>query len=84
MYRALDFLLAQGLVHRLSSLNAFVGCSRPGHAGSGQFLICQCCGNAAELNDTGVERAITRSATAYGFDVNQRTVEISGVCPECR
>lgn len=84
VYRALDFLLEQGLVHRLSSLNAFVGCSRPGHAGSGQFLICQSCGNAAELNDGGVERAITRSATAHGFDINRPTVEISGVCPECR
>ena len=84
VYRALEFLLEQGLVHRLSSLNAFVGCSRPGHAGSGQFLICQSCGNAAELNDSGVERAITRSAASQGFDVERHTVEISGVCPDCR
>jgi Fur family zinc uptake transcriptional regulator len=84
VYRALEFLLEQGLVHRLSSLNAFVGCSRPGHTGSGQFLICRSCGNAAELNDGGVERAITRSAASQGFDVDRHTVEISGVCPECR
>jgi len=84
VYRALEFLLEQGLVHRLSSLNAFVGCSRPGHTGSGQFLICKTCGNAAELNDSGVERAITRSALSQGFDAVQHTVEISGVCPECR
>ncbi len=83
VYRALEFLLEQGLVHRLSSLNAFVGCSRPGHAGSGQFLICQSCGNAAELNDGGVERAITRSAASQGFAVHGHTVEISGVCPDC-
>lgn len=84
VYRALEFLLEQGLVHRLSSLNAFVGCSRPGHTGSGQFLICRSCGNAAELNDSGVERAITRSAASQGFEINQHTVEVSGVCPECR
>jgi Fur family zinc uptake transcriptional regulator len=84
VYRALEFLVEQGLVHRLSSLNAFVGCSRPGHTGSGQFLICQSCGNAAELNDGGVERAITRSAASQGFDVDRHTVEISGVCPDCR
>jgi len=84
VYRALEFLLEQGLVHRLSSLNAFVGCSRPGHTGSGQFLICKTCGNAAELNDSGVERAITRSALSQGFDAVRHTVEISGVCPECR
>ena len=84
VYRALEFLLEQGLVHRLSSLNAFVGCSRPGHAGSGQFLICQACGNAAELDDSNVERAIARSALSQDFDVLRHTVEISGVCRECR
>jgi len=83
VYRALEFLLEQGLMHRISSLNAFVGCRRPGHAGSGQFLICRSCGNAAELNDDGVERAITRSATSRGFAVHGHTVEISGVCPDC-
>jgi Fur family transcriptional regulator, zinc uptake regulator len=84
VYRALEFLLEQGLVHRLASLNAFVGCSRPGHAGSGQFLICRSCGNAAELNDRGVERAIARSAASQGFAVHRHSVEISGVCPDCR
>lgn len=84
VYRALDFLLEQGLVHRLSSLNAVVGCSRPGHAGAGQFLICRSCGNAAEVNDGGIERAITRSAASQGFTVDTHTVEITGVCPDCR
>ncbi len=84
VYRALEFLLEQGLAHRLSSLNAFVGCSRPGHAGSGQFLICRSCGNTAELNDSGVERAISRSAASQGFAVHRHSVEISGVCPDCR
>ena len=84
VYRALEFLLEQGLVHRLSSLNAFVGCSRPGHAGSGQFLICRTCGNAAELNDSGVERAITRRVASQGFAVHGHTVEISAVRPDCR
>ena len=40
VYRALEFLLTHGLVHRLSSLNAFIGCTRPGHPGAGQFLLC--------------------------------------------
>ena len=84
VYRALEFLLEQGLVHRLSSLNAYVGCSRPGHAGSGQFLICERCGNAAEIDDPEVARAIGRSAGAHGFEAGRHTVEISGVCPECR
>ena len=84
VYRALEFLLTHGLVHRLSSLNAFIGCHRPGHPGAGQFLLCTGCGTAAELNDTGIERAIERSSAAEGFTSHVHTVEISGLCPHCR
>ena len=84
VYRALEFLLTHGLVHRLSSLNAFVGCTRPGHPGAGQFLLCTSCGTAAELNDARIERAIERSAEAEGFTSQVHTVEISGLCPHCR
>ena len=84
VYRALEFLLTHGLVHRLSSLNAFIGCTRPGHPGAGQFLLCTACGTAAELNDASIERAIERSADAEGFTSHEHTVEISGLCPHCR
>ena len=84
VYRALEFLLTHGLVHRLSSLNAFIGCHRPGHAGAGQFLLCTACGTAAELNDAGIERAIEHSAAAENFTSHVHTVEISGLCPHCR
>ena len=73
-----------GLVHRLSSLNAFIGCTSPGHSGAGQFLLCTACGTAAELNDAAVERAIKRSVAAEGFASQAHTVEISGTCPHCR
>ncbi len=83
VYRGLEFLLEQGLVHRISSLNAFVGCSRPGHAGPGQFLICEACGIAAEVNDSGLEAAIDNAADSAGFSASGHTVEISGRCPNC-
>ncbi len=84
VYRALDFLLAQGLVHRIASLNAFVGCADPAAAHAGQFLICRDCGAAAELHDRRVNRAISRGAAEVGFVVEERTVEVSGICPACR
>ena len=84
VYRALEFLLTHGLVHRLSSLNAFIGCPRPGHPGAGQFLLCTACGTAAELNDASIERVIERSAAAEGFASHVHTIEISGLCPNCR
>ena len=84
VYRALDFLLDQGLVHRLASRNAFVGCAHPGHDGPVQFLICQRCGNVAELDDPGISAAIAGAARARGFASARHTVEVSGTCPDCQ
>jgi Fur family transcriptional regulator, zinc uptake regulator len=84
VYRALEFLLEHGLVHRLASLNAFAGCSNPGHAGHGQFLICTLCGSAVELNDPQINQTIQEAATRRGFVPASHTVEIAGVCPNCR
>jgi len=84
VYRALDFLLDNGLVHRITSRNAFVGCNRPGHSAAGQFLICEACGAAAEVNDARLEQAIGSTAESAGFAASDHTVEISGRCPNCR
>ncbi|MCB1742978.1 MAG: transcriptional repressor [Gammaproteobacteria bacterium] len=84
VYRSLDFLQEQGLVHRIASLNAFIGCEQPGHAGSGQFLICHDCGTAVELTDPAIEQAIRASAEKRQFTAEMHNVEVSGVCPNCR
>jgi len=83
VYRALDFLAAEGLVHRIESLNAFVGCIDPRTPHRGQFLICHGCGAAAELEDPRVEAAIEASAVDVGFQVASRTIEVMGLCPNC-
>ena len=84
VYRALDFLLDQGLVHRIESLNAYVGCANPGRDHVGQFLICDDCGSAAELRSHDIDKAIARGATKHGFLVQRSTVEAHGLCPSCR
>ncbi len=84
VYRALDFLQEQGFVHRLASLNAYVGCAHPGTPHAGQFLICQSCRELAELTDPGVAAAIEQSSQAAGFDAQRQTVEIHGICPRCQ
>ncbi len=84
VYRALEFLLEQGLVHRIESLNAFVGCPEPSESHSGQFLICRDCGAAAEMDDRAIDRAISAQAAACGFAVEGKTVEVRGLCPACR
>jgi len=83
VYRALDFLQTHGLVHRIESLNAFVGCADPGDPHAGQFLVCERCGDATELDDPEVDAAIRAAAARRGFAVARPTVEVSGTCPRC-
>jgi Fur family zinc uptake transcriptional regulator len=84
VYRALDFLLAQGLIHRVERLNAFVGChDEAAHAHAAQFLICRSCGQATEIEDKAVEAAITAATAAAGFKPARTTVEVEGVCGRC-
>jgi len=83
VYRALDFLLDHGLVHRIESLNAFVGCAHPGHGHDGQFLICTNCRAASEIDDRSLGDAAARSARRAGFHLRRRTIELQGLCSRC-
>ena len=83
VYRALEFLQETGLVHRLDTLNAFIGCASPESPHAAQFLICTDCGLAAEVSDPTVNRALAAQAAKLGFHVSAQTVEISGLCEQC-
>ncbi|MES9812367.1 MAG: Fur family transcriptional regulator [Candidatus Thiodiazotropha sp.] len=83
VYRSLDFLLGNGLIHRINSLNAFVGCDHPGLEHTAQFFICRGCGQAAELDDAKIESAIADHATRIGFSIERRSIEITGICTHC-
>lgn len=82
VYRALDFLLEQGLAHRIESENAFVPCSHPGHQCEVQFLICSKCHCVAELD--GTTSPALKEANKMGFEVSRSVIEISGLCATCR
>jgi Fur family zinc uptake transcriptional regulator len=86
VYRALEFLQAHGLVHRLASHSRFVACDHPEDGShGGLFFVCQRCGNALEWNDARVARAVLRSAREAGFRVAGEVLpEVEGTCPECR
>ncbi|SLN59093.1 Fur family transcriptional regulator [Oceanibacterium hippocampi] len=83
VYRALDFLMENALVHRLASLNAFVACRGGGHEHGAQFLICAECGNVGELASDRVDRAIDAAAASASFRVVQPIIEVTGVCGDC-
>ena len=85
VYRALNFLREQGLVHRIESRNAFVACVN-NHAGSDLvvFLICDRCGEVGEASATVIADNLKAAARGAGFAPNTSVIEISGVCANCR
>lgn len=84
VYRALEFLLGQGLIHRIESLNAYAGCVRPEVDHAGQFLVCRQCGCVGELCDDRIARELAESAARCGFQVERQSIELSGLCPHCQ
>ncbi|MCH7822082.1 MAG: transcriptional repressor [Proteobacteria bacterium] len=84
VYRALEFLIEAGLVHRLDSLNAFIGCPDPGRMHTGQFLICRDCRTVTELADSDIEGLVAEKAKQLGFTAVRQILEIEGLCKRCR
>lgn len=83
VYRALEFLQSQGLVHRLETNNAYIACAHPTPGHDAQFAICDRCGASTELpiHDNSSTLAI---AEKRGFHVRTILVELRGICPICR
>ena len=84
VYRALDFLLQNGLVHKIESLNAYVGCDQPEHNHPGQFLICLSCQQILELDDKEISTTIARQAVKNNFTITDQTIELKGYCSSCK
>ena len=82
-YRALEFLVENGLAHRVRRLNAFAACMRPGEDHAPVFLICRACGAVAEAGADEVRSALLDAAARHNFTVERATVEALGLCPRC-
>jgi len=83
VYRALDFLIAHGFVHRIESKNAFVACCEVGVPHHSQFLICDRCGATVEIPGDELADQLSHSAPANGFEVHRQVIELSGLCALC-
>lgn len=84
VYRALDFLQEGGLVHRIASLNAYIGCCSPSQTHQSHFLICRACDSTVELATPVISAAIQEAAQQAGFKAENECVEIIGLCPNCQ
>lgn len=83
IYRALDFLTAHGLVHKIESRNAFVACSHAHDGTPAALLVCETCGLVAELDAEAAVRDLKVAAAAQGFATRRAVIELSGRCASC-
>jgi Fur family zinc uptake transcriptional regulator len=83
VYRALEFLMQQGLVSKIESQNAYIPCAHPERSHICLFFLCGGCGDSVELEDRRLERLITENATQLGFRAARHVVEVEGTCQRC-
>jgi Fur family zinc uptake transcriptional regulator len=84
VYRALEFLLAHKLIHKVETSSAFIACVDIEHPHESQFMICDDCGATEELHDEDIVRSLRRLGERRGFAVERQIVEAHGLCPACR
>ena len=83
-YRALDFLVDNGLAHRVQRLNAFAACTQPSKQHRPVFLICKECEQVAEADAGDVQDALSDAAAKVDFAIERFNVEVLGLCPTCQ
>ena len=84
VYRALDFLLEQGLVHRLATNNTYLACAHPQHPHAAVFLVCSHCGHTQEVHTASVIDQLRQQADEFDFAITHASVEVTGLCSHCR
>ncbi|HEV3430812.1 MAG TPA: Fur family transcriptional regulator [Paraburkholderia sp.] len=84
VYRALDFLLSAGLIHRIESINAFAVCHDLTQCQHGILVVCQQCGNVTELHELKLRQALVAQIEAAGYRLSGDGIELKGVCAQCQ
>ncbi|KXU88750.1 Fur family transcriptional regulator [Paraburkholderia monticola] len=84
VYRALDFLLSAGLVHRIESINAFTVCHDLTQCQHGILVVCQECGSVTELHQPKLRQALVAQIEDAGYRLASDEIELKGLCSACQ
>lgn len=84
VYRSLEFLLSEGLIHQLTSINAYVPCCHPRAHHTAAFLICEQCQRVQECSSLPVQEMMSFAEQDVGFVVARSVIELSGLCQACQ
>ena len=83
VYRALEFLMSQGLVSKIQSRNAYIPCAHPERPHDCVFFVCDQCSTAVEIENPQLEALIDKDAQSLGFRIARRVIELQGTCAAC-
>ena len=83
VYRALEQLAGEGLVHKLESLNSWTICCGEHQANPPVFEICNDCGNVTEHFDKELLKNLNSMSERSGFIPDRSIIEIHGRCDDC-
>ena len=83
VYRSLEFLLSEGLIHQLTSINAYVPCCHPRAEHTAAFLICDSCLRVQECSSLPVQEIMSFAEQDVGFMVTRSVIELRGRCQTC-
>ncbi len=83
VYRALDFLVEEGLAHRLDAINAWAACHDAGGEPHDLLVVCTACGSVAELSDPSLTRRLAEKVAEAGFRLSGHEMELRGLCKGC-
>ncbi|KAA0889477.1 Fur family transcriptional regulator [Pusillimonas sp. ANT_WB101] len=84
VYRALDFLVEEGLVHRLDAINAWAACMDAAGEPHDLLVVCTQCGAVAELSDPALTRILEERVAEAGFSLSEHETELRALCGKCR
>ena len=84
IYRSLEFLLTENLIHQLTSINAYVPCCHPRAPHTAAFLICVQCQRVQECSSMPVQEIMSFAEQDVGFQVVRSVIELSGCCQDCQ
>jgi Fur family transcriptional regulator, zinc uptake regulator len=84
VYRALDFLVEEGLIHRLDAVNAWSACHDAEGAPHDLLVVCTCCGKVAEISDPALSHQLAERVKKTGYVLATHETELRALCPQCQ
>jgi Fur family zinc uptake transcriptional regulator len=85
IYRALDYFLHYGVVHKIESIQSYTLCESPDkQLPSEVLMLCSQCNGVKEVYSEDIRTWVQRLAKENQFCLGQAPIELKGVCKSCQ